>query len=590
MWCSPSVLGEWISLRRVMWIGMGLCVIAGAAGQQAAAADAGQPAAVQAAAAVDQVPAKAVDGKARLIAFEKNTSIKDALRILAAMYEKNIVPSGKVEGVLGFTTLREVTFEEAMDAVLGGAFVYRPEASLIKVYGKEEFKKVQDEAVKAEEAEQKRKKAELEDPARMICKIFTLYYISATEVAPLVQTVLSPNGMVRASARTQTTMGSSGSSSSSGSIQSSVAATAGGDSIAINDTLVVKDYPESVPLVEAMLKDLDVRPKQVLVEATILAVRLSDNTQFGIKWDTLAGLSFPDANMTGGGVKVDGGLKVGISHANVGVFIEALEGTTDVTLLANPKVMAMNKQLGEVYIGTKLGYRDQATVSSGLATAGEVKFLDTGTKLSFRPYIGNDGYIRMDIHPKDSSGDLRVDASGAIPDETAVELVSNIIVKDGETIVIGGLFRNKITKTRNQVPLLGSLPVVGTVFRSTSDTVERQEVIVLLTPHILDTPDCSTGQKAQRDIDRVMVGAKDSLLPIGGTKIVEDSYSKAAGLYLAGTKEEAMKHLQIALALRPTHMEAIRLKERILSESSPDEYNRLERIIRSEVAEKTASD
>jgi type II secretory pathway component GspD/PulD (secretin) len=294
--------------------------------------------------------------------------------------------------------------------------------------------------------------------------------------------------------------------------------------------------------------------------------------------------------MTGGGVKVDGGLKIGISHANVGVFIEALEEVTDVTLLANPKVMAMNKQLGEVYIGTKLGYRDQATVSSGLATAGEVKFLDTGTKLSFRPYIGNDGYIRMDIHPKDSSGDLRVDAAGAIPDETAVELSSNIIVKDGETIVIGGLFRNKITKTKNQVPVLGNIPLVGNVFRGTSDTVERQEVIVLLTPHILDTPDAAMGHKTQRDIDRAMVGAKDSLQPIGTVKITEDSYAKAAQLYLAGDKEEAMKNLQVTLSLRPTDVEAIRLKERILSESSPEEYKKLERIIRNEVAEKVAAD
>ena len=360
--------------------------------------------------------------------------------------------------------------------------------------------------------------------------------------------------------------------------------------MALNDALVVKDYPENIPLVEKVLKELDVRPKQVLVEATILSARLTNLTQFGIKWDTLGGLSMlsSDPNLVGGGVKMDGGIKIGISHADVGVFIQALEGITDVTLLANPKILAMNKQLGEVYIGTKLGYRDQATVSSGLATAGEVKFLDTGTKLSFRPYIGNDGYIRMDIHPKDSSGDLIDDKDGKIPNETAVELATNIMVKDGQTIIIGGLFRNKITKTKSQVPLLGNLPVVGAAFRGSSDSVERQEVIVLLTPHILDEPDAVAGQRAQEDVDRAQIGAKDELMSIDYTKMTESAYAKAAQCYLDGDKEQALKHLRVALTLRPTQLEAIRLKERILSECSPEEYKRLERIVRQEVAEQTA--
>ncbi|MHC4256232.1 MAG: type II secretion system protein GspD, partial [Planctomycetota bacterium] len=115
----------------------------------------------------------------------------------------------------------------------------------------------------------------------------------------------------------------------------------------------------------------------------------------------------------------------------------------------------------------------------GVLQEGSVKFLDTGTKLSFRPYIGDDGYIRMDIHPKDSTGKL-VDG---IPDETAAELVTNIIVKDGQTIVIGGLFRDQITSVKTQIPLLGDIPLLGAVFRGTSDNVVRTEVMVLLTPH-----------------------------------------------------------------------------------------------------------
>jgi len=548
--------------------------------------------------------------KAELIVFEKNCTVTEALRILAALYQKNIVPCGKVEGVLGFTRLMNVTFEEALDAVLGIDYVAQQQGSLIKVYPREEFKRIQEEAKKAqeeakraqeeeqrkqklaqeeeikrqkqaleeakkaqEEAE-KRRQQELLDPGRMVCKVFTLYYISAAEAAGLVQSVLSPNGIAKASAKADTSL-PTGQSISGGA--------GGGDSFAFHDVLLVKDYPENVAAVEALLRQLDVRPKQVLVEATILAVRLNNGNEFGVRWDTLKGISFPDANLVGGGALMQSGLKIGICKADVGVFIKALEEITDVTLLANPKVLATNKQLGQVYIGTKLGYRDQATVSSGMATAGEVKFLDTGTKLSFRPYIGNDGYIRMDIHPKDSTGDLQTDIYGKIPSETAVELATNLLVKDGQTVVIGGLFRNKITKSKGQVPILGDLPIVGMAFKNSSDAIERQEVIVLLTPHILDEPDAAGGERAMEDLDRRLSGADRTLMPITQGRIVKDYYTKAVQAYLAGDSQKALKELDAALALQPTYLDAIRLKEQILSESSPEEYQQLDRVMLDQV-------
>ena len=159
-----------------------------------------------------------------------------------------------------------------------------------------------------------------------------------------------------------------------------------------------------MPLVEAMLKDLDVRPKQVLVEATILSCRLNEGMDWGVSID------YNDALFNPGKLNItnSNGLTFNIlAEQHFTSFIQALETVTDVTIMANPKILAVNKQLGQVYIGKKIGYREGTTVGvGGVATEGSVKFMDTGTKLAFRPYIGNDGYIRMDIHPKDSSGDL----------------------------------------------------------------------------------------------------------------------------------------------------------------------------------------
>ena len=256
------------------------------------------------------------------------------------------------------------------------------------------------------------------------------------------------------------------------------------------------------------------------------------------------------------------GLRLGITSGDVAAFITALETITDTTVLANPKILAVNKQLGQVYIGQKIGYTS-STTQTQTSTTQQVEFLDTGTKLSFRPYIGDDGYIRMDIHPKDSSGTLK---TNEIPDEFSTELATNIMVRDGETVVIGGLFRDVVVTSRSQIPLLGDLPLVGAVFRGTTDTVTRQEVIVLLTPHIIDDPNETDGTAREDDVQRKRFGAEDELQKIDRGKLAEVHYAKALREYDAGQTEEALKEVKSALRLRPSYLEAIRLKERIIAE------------------------
>jgi len=532
---------------------------------------------VEVAAAVSQAalqpvqPAAGGPAGAAVQSFElkEQFGIRDALAMLASLYKKNIVPSPGVDGQLAFRSLKDVTFEEAMDAILGENFKYQQQGSLIKVYTKDEFKKIK------------------EDPERMVYQIFTLYYVSAAEAKKLVTPILSQAGRLETTTAAVTDFPTGESISK---------VTGGGDATAMNDTIIVHDYPENIEQIVQLLGEIDVRPRQVLIEATVLSVTLTEDTQFGINWSTLQGVltqipAIPAAageitrgasdyfkSAGTGQVTKTGGLTVGFAHDNIAGFIRAVEEVSDVTILANPKILAVNKQLGQVYIGKKLGYQSQTTQTQ-TSTIQSVEFLDTGTKLSFRPYIANDGYIRMDIHPKDSAGTLRNIGETVIPDETSAELVTNIIVKDGQTIVIGGLFRNTVTTGKTQIPLLGDLPIVGVLFRGTADQVKREEVVVLLTPHIIEEPSETDGQARAEDVSRKTVGSKDEMLGIGRAKLAEDSYAKAARYYIEGDNESAMKELGIALWLRPTFLEAIRLKERILAETSPDEAQKLERIV-----------
>ena len=517
------------------------------------------------------------------ISFKEEMTIRDALRFLGTKYRKNIVPSAKVEGQVTVGTLYDVTFEGALNAILGKRFKCDEKDDVIWVYEAEEYKKI------------------MEDLERMEYRVFTLYYISAAEAQKLITPVLSGKGTIQGSTPAETVV-PTGDSISRGS--------GGGDNMALNDTIVIRDYPENIAEAEKLLGELDIRPKQVLVEATILSATLTENMEFGIDLNLMAGVHLDGSSSvsqigttsslettttspiqqigaagsipgtmaeTAGFAAAAGssGMRIGVSSGDVSAFITALEGITDTTILANPKILAINKQLGQVYIGTKIGYINQTTQTQ-TSTTQQVDFLDTGTKLSFRPYIGEDGYIRMDIHPKDSSGTLK---ANAIPDEFSTELATNVMVKDGQTIVIGGLFRDVVVTSRSQIPLLGDLPLIGGLFRGTRDETTRQEVIVLLTPHVIEEPEETNSDARVDDVRRKRFGARDELQWIGRARLAEDRYAKAARCYIEGDSETALHELNIVLELRPTYLEAIRLKEKIIQETDPDASLNIDRIM-----------
>ncbi len=508
----------------------------------------------------------------KFIAFQKESNIRDGLRLLAALCKKNIVPSAQVDAPLTISRLYNVTFEQALDAMLGYGFKYDQEGDFVKVYTVAEYKAIQD------------------DPARMVPKVIPLYYITASEAAKLIRPVLSTAGQVTESTPAEDSISSGGGTGS-------LSGGGGGNNLAMNDMLVVYDYPERIERAEIIIKDIDVRPQQVLIEATIMSARLTEGMEFGIDWNALEGVNVSGyasaitGETQGTPIQTSGfanpgtGLAVGFSSDTIQALITALEEVTDTTLLANPKVLAVNKQEGSVLIGTKLGYFDQTTQSE-TSTTSSVSFLNTGTQLIFRPYIANDGYIRMDIYPKDSDGSIK---SNGIPDETTTELRTNVIVKDGETVVIGGLFRDSITTSRSQVPVLGSLPFVGVAFRGTKDTVSREEVIIMLTPHIIDEPSEVGGNDRADDIRLKVAGAKDALQLIDRAKLAEESYDVAAKYYLEGDIDKAVFHLKIALMLRPTYLEALRLRERIVVETNPDELAKIDSIVQHALEQQDAA-
>jgi general secretion pathway protein D len=143
-------------------------------------------------------------------------------------------------------------------------------------------------------------------------------------------------------------------------------------------------------------------------------------------------------------------------------------------------------------IGTSEPYATSSTVtpSSGpTTTSATVSFIDVGVKLHVTPTIHDDGFVTMKIKPEISSEEptlYPVPNSGSIPIVDTSEVQTTVRVKDGVTIIIGGLMKDELTNSKTQVPILGDLPIIGKAFRTEDRNVQKTEIVIFLTPHIIN--------------------------------------------------------------------------------------------------------
>ena len=408
-------------------------------------------------------------------------------------------------------------------------------------------------------------------------RVFRLNHISATDAKTYVAGLLTDDEKVAVSARPEVGVGSAPED-------------AGGNASAAGDFLIVTARAETLRQIERILAEIDVRPQQVLLEATILRAELTDDNALGIDFSIVGGVDLRELEAASHGITdvtlgmlpdkrferfnaiattnltadmTDDGITVGIIKDNVAVFLHALEEVTDTVVLANPKVLALNKQRGQVIVGRRDGF--MTTTVTETQAIQTVEFLETGTQLIFRPFIGEDGFVRMELHPEDSVG--FVNAQG-LPSEQTTEVTTNVIVRDGETILIGGLFREVTTDARSQVPGLGSVPLIGALFRSNQEKTAREEVIILLTVHVVKNHAAyaSASYEQYQNLERLRVGLRRGLMWHGRDRLAQMHYRKAWEHYGAGEQEKALWHLNLALHNNARWLAAIQLKEKILQE------------------------
>jgi general secretion pathway protein D len=280
------------------------------------------------------------------------------------------------------------------------------------------------------------------------------------------------------------------------------------------NSLVISAPPEAYAVLKEIIQKLDIRRSQVLVETLIAEVALSKVEQLGVEWRVI---DEPDGTqvfasstgndqtgvlnaLTANPLNPIGGLLIGALRntitingqeiLNIPAALRAFEGDTDVNVLATPNLLTTDNEEAEIIIGEERPFLRSAqdTPSGGVvSTVRTFEFRDTGITLRITPQISRGQTVRLNLF-QDINRFISESETGAVT-TTKRTAKTTVIVDDGQTIVIGGLIQEERDESKTQVPCLGNLPFFGAAFRQTSDRKRKTNLLIFITPHIVNSPE-----------------------------------------------------------------------------------------------------
>ena len=263
----------------------------------------------------------------------------------------------------------------------------------------------------------------------------------------------------------------------------------------VNNAVVVFGAAHDYAMVEDALRKLDVAPVQVMIEAAITEVGLSDDLRYGLQWNVggnQSNLGYSEGS-TGAPTQVFPGFSYFYTNSNdISATLNALEKRTKVRVVSAPKLLVLNNQTAALQVGDQvpiLSQEVQSTTSGTSPIVNSVEYRDTGVILKITPRVNASGSVQLDVAQEVSDVQNNTSSSVASPTISTRKISTSVAVQDGQVIALGGLFKNAETAGKNGLPILSRLPVVGGLFGTQSHTTRRTELIVLIKPHVLRNPD-----------------------------------------------------------------------------------------------------
>jgi general secretion pathway protein D len=223
----------------------------------------------------------------------------------------------------------------------------------------------------------------------------------------------------------------------------------------------------------------------------IAEVTLNDNLQYGVQWQLSKGgtptATFSNA-VTGGVAAVFPGFNYAVNAANIAATLSALNALTHVNVISTPSLMVLDNKTARLQIGDQVPITTQSatsTVTASTAIVNSISMQDTGVILSVTPRINESGRVQLEIEQEVSSVVKTTTSNIDSPTIQQRRVKTTVVVNDGEVLALGGMIQDQASKISSQIPLLGDLPGVGSIFSNRTNTVNKTELIILITPRVV---------------------------------------------------------------------------------------------------------
>jgi len=260
---------------------------------------------------------------------------------------------------------------------------------------------------------------------------------------------------------------------------------------AAKNAILIEATPADYRRIMRVIGSLDAVASQVMIEATIAEISLTDDLKFGVRWflNGKSGQSYTFTSDPGGAVtSVFPGFSYALAAANVNATLNALNQITKVNIISSPSLTVMDNRTAQLQIGDEVPITTQSAVSvltTGAPIVNSVSYKDTGVILSMTPRINQSGRVLLDIEQEVSSVASTTTSSIDSPTIRQRRIRTSVVVNDGEALALGGMIQDSRTVTRTQIPIVGDIPGIGNLFSQKDNQVGKTELLVIITPHVI---------------------------------------------------------------------------------------------------------
>ncbi len=362
----------------------------------------------------------------------EDADIRDVLESLAYQAGLSMVLTEDIDGRVSLY-LKDVTWQTAFNAILqaGGCTTIEKEKVLI-VSKSEETQTIPDK--------------------QLATAIFKLNFANAKDLEKTITELLSDDGKIGTDERL--------------------------------NSVVISDTVKNLELIGRAIEELDVKAPQVMIEVLIVNVKLTDELKLGIDWTKLGtSNNFFTQSLSAVAAAPFGQVDFSVPSGKWTFqgLLDFIETNDDVKILANPKVLVLNNHTATFKSVEEIPYQERTNTSAG-GQLETTAFKDAGVTLEVTPQITEDGYIIMHIMPEQSA--QTGESVGGIPVVETRNVDTTLRVKDGQTIIIGGLRKVHHSVKEDKIPILGDIPIIGALFRKVDTDKVESEIGVFITPHI----------------------------------------------------------------------------------------------------------